>query len=146
MDWFVRAFLKASLAWLSLGVTAGVAMAAVPGLAVYRPAHLHMLTLGFVAMTIFGVAYHVIPRFSGNPLHSRRLPVWHWWFSNIGLLLMSAGFVLRPGVGAPATPLLALGAGISAIGAYMFAYVVWRTLSGGGHVAIVARPASIAPR
>lgn len=146
MDWFVRAFLKASLAWLSLGVTVGVVMAVAPALTVYRPAHLHMLTLGFVAMTIFGVAYHVIPRFRGNPLHSRKLPVWHWWLSNIGLLLMSTGFVLRSHVDAMATPLLALGAGISAIGAYMFAYVVWRTLGGAGHVAIVAGPTPITRR
>ena len=27
MDWFVKAFLKSSLAWLTLGVTLGVAMA-----------------------------------------------------------------------------------------------------------------------
>ena len=28
MEWFVRAFMKASLAWLGLGVTLGVAVAA----------------------------------------------------------------------------------------------------------------------
>ena len=31
MEWFVRAFLRASLAWLGLGVTLGVAMAVEPG-------------------------------------------------------------------------------------------------------------------
>jgi heme/copper-type cytochrome/quinol oxidase subunit 1 len=130
MERFVRAFLKASLSWLSLGVTLGVVMAAAPSLIVYRPAHLHMLTLGFVAMMIFGVAYHVIPRFSGHPLHSRMLPVWHWWMSNVGLVLMSAGFVWRHSLGARAAPLLAVGAALSAIGAYVFAFVMWRTLGG----------------
>jgi heme/copper-type cytochrome/quinol oxidase subunit 1 len=134
MEPFVRGFLKASLTWLSLGVTLGVVMAAVPSLSVYRPAHLHMLTLGFVAMMIFGVAYHVIPRFSGHPLHSRILPVWHWWMSNVGLLLMSVGFVLRQSMGARATPLLAIGAALSAIGAYVFAFVMWRTLGAGTSV------------
>lgn len=128
MERFVRAFLKASLAWLSVGVTLGVVMAMVPAWVVYRPAHLHMLTLGFVAMMIFGVAYHVMPRFSGRPLHSRTLPVWHWWMSNVGLVLMSAGFVLRPLVGPRATPLLAVGALLSAMGAYAFAFVLWRTI------------------
>ena len=47
MDWFVRAFLKASLVWLSLGVTLGVAMAAHPVWTIYRPAHMHVLMLGF---------------------------------------------------------------------------------------------------
>ena len=69
MTWFVKAFLKSSLAWLALGVTFGVAMAAHPVWTVYRLAHVHMLLLGFVAMMIFGVAYHVIPRFAGFPLH-----------------------------------------------------------------------------
>ena len=48
MDWFVKAFLKASLVWLVLGVTLGVAMAAHPVWTVYRPAHMHMVLLGFV--------------------------------------------------------------------------------------------------
>ena len=64
MQWFVKAFLKASLVWLSLGVTLGVAMAAHPTWTVYRPAHVHMTALGFVTMMIYGVAYHVVPRFT----------------------------------------------------------------------------------
>ncbi len=53
MDWFVNAFLKASLAWLAAGVSLGVAMAVHPAWAIYRAAHLHMNLLGFVAMMIF---------------------------------------------------------------------------------------------
>lgn len=130
MDWFVKAFLKSSLAWLALGVTLGVAMAAHPAWTVYRPAHVHMVLLGFVSMMIFGVAYHVVPRFTGNPLHDRRLPAWHWWGANAGLLLMAAGFLLRPHVGARATPVLAAGGVLSALGAYAFAWVIWRTIDG----------------
>ncbi|MGZ8376133.1 MAG: hypothetical protein ACXW0Z_02725 [Gemmatirosa sp.] len=130
MDWFVKAFLKASLAWLTLGVTLGVAMAAHPAWAVYRPAHMHMVLLGFVTMMIYGVAYHVIPRFTGNPLHARRLPGWHWWGANVGLLLMVVGFLLRPHVGAAATPVLAAGGTLAAAGAYAFAWVIWRTIDG----------------
>jgi cbb3-type cytochrome oxidase subunit 1 len=65
MDWFVKAFLKASMFWLALGVTLGVAMGVRPAWSIYRAAHLHMLLLGFVGMMIFGVAYHVVPRFTG---------------------------------------------------------------------------------
>jgi cbb3-type cytochrome oxidase subunit 1 len=130
MEWFVRAFVKASLAWLALGVTLGVAMAAHPAWTVYRPAHLHMTLLGFVTMMIYGVAYHVLPRFAGHPLHSRRLAAWHWWASNAGLLGMVAGFALRPSGGAAGTPLLAAGGALSALGAYAFAYGIWRTLDG----------------
>ena len=32
------------------------------------PSHMHMVLLGFVTMMIYGVAYHVIPRFTGHAL------------------------------------------------------------------------------
>ncbi len=128
MDWFVRAFLRAAMIWLSLGVTLGVAMAASPGLVVYRPAHMHMLLLGFVAMMIFGVAYHVIPRFVGRPLRSRAAAAAHWWAGNAGLALMTAGFLLRPNGVPVAQPLLITGGVVAALGAYAFAINVWATL------------------
>ena len=130
MEWFVRAFLKASLAWLALGVTLGAAMGAHPLWTVYLPAHLHMVLLGFVTMMIYGVAYHVIPRFTGHPLHNRRAGGVHWWLSNVGLALMVCGFVARvarPGMG---TLVLSVGGTLSALGAYTFVYVIWRTVDG----------------
>lgn len=134
MDWFVRAFLKASVTWLAIGVTIGIAMIASPSWIVYRPAHMHINLLGFVTMMIFGVAYHVIPRFSGAPLHDRRLAGGHWWIANIGLLLMVSGFVLRVDTLLPqpaAVALLAAGGTLSALGAYAFAYNMWKTLDAG---------------
>ena len=137
MDWPVRTFLKASLAWLSLGVTLGVAMAAHPVWTVYRLAHVHMMLLGFVTMMIFGVAYHVLPRFSGHPLWSPRLAWHHCWSAQVGLTLMVTGFALRVQVGvAPvvATIVLATGGTLAALGAYAFALNLWRTIDGVGKV------------
>jgi cbb3-type cytochrome oxidase subunit 1 len=128
MEWFVRAFLKASLGWLVLGVTLGVAMAVHPAWVAYRPAHMHMVLLGFVTMMIYGVAYHVVPRFAGRALASRRGAVLHWWLSNVGLALMATGFVLRVQVGAAATPILGTGGVLAALGAYTFAILIWRTM------------------
>lgn len=128
MDWFVKAFIKASLVWLTLGVTVGVAMAAHPAWTIYRPAHLHMLVLGFVTMMIYGVAYHVVPRFSGTALYSHRAPAWHLFASNTGLALMVIGFVLRATGVTLSTIILATGGVLSAAAAYIFAYVLWRTM------------------
>jgi hypothetical protein len=128
MDWFVKAFLKASVTWLALGVTLGVAMGVKPAWSIYRTAHLHMLLLGFVAMMIFGVAYHVIPRFAGNPLRSTRAAGAHWWLANVGLAVMVAGFVLRAQGRAVSSAFLGVGGSAAAIGAYIFATLVWRTL------------------
>ena len=130
MDWYVRAFLKASLSWLAAGVSLGVAMAAHPLWTVYRLVHLHMLLLGFVTMMIYGVAYHVIPRFAGFPIHSRRAAVLHWWISNAGLLMMATGFAVRVHEARAGTIVLASGGTLSALGAYTFVYVIWRTIDG----------------
>ncbi|HVT37991.1 MAG TPA: cbb3-type cytochrome c oxidase subunit I, partial [Gemmatimonadaceae bacterium] len=95
MAWYVRAFLKASVTWLTLGVLAGIAMAVHPVWIVYRAVHVHMLLLGFVTMMISGVGYHVIPRFAGSPLYSERAAKWHWWMANAGLAVMIVGFICR---------------------------------------------------
>jgi cbb3-type cytochrome oxidase subunit 1 len=144
MDPVVRGFLKASLVWLSLGVTVGVAMAVHPAWTIYRPVHEHMNLLGFVSMMIFGVAYHVIPRFSGQPLWRRQIAVWHAWVANAGLALMAIGFVARvqtsipPAVGGA---LLGTGGCLSAVGAYLFAYNIWRTINASVAVLDLRRPA-----
>lgn len=130
MEWFVKGFIKASLAWLALGVTLGVAMAVHPPWIVYRTAHIHMNLLGFVTMMIYGVAYHVLPRFSGHPLHSGRLAGAHWWLSNAGLAGLAGGFALRMHEPALARYAMAAGGVLSALGAYAFAWNLWRTMDG----------------
>lgn len=132
MDWFVKAFLKASLAWLAAGVSLGLAMAMHPAWAVYRTAHLHMNLYGFVAMMIFGVAYHVIPRFTGHPLHSRRLAVAQWWLANVGLAVFVTGLAMLPDTafGAAARVVVAAGGLVAATAAYVFVYNIWRTIDG----------------
>ena len=152
MDWFVKAFLKASLAWLGAGVSLGIAMALHPAWALYRAAHLHMNLLGFVAMMIFGVAYHVIPRFTGHPLHSRRLATIHWWLANGGLALFVAGLLTLPhtAFGTPARVVVAVGGILSAAASYAFVYNLWRTIDGprrrSASVADAPAPAVVALR
>ena len=143
MDWFVRAFLRASLVWLSLGVTLGVGMAVYPAWIIYRPAHVHMNLVGFVTMMIFGVAYHVVPRFTGRALHSRAIAATQFWICNAGLAAMSAGFVLRPHAGRWGAVVLVTGGALEAAGAYAFVYNVWRTLGSAPPLAV--RDARVRP-
>jgi cytochrome c oxidase cbb3-type subunit 1 len=129
METFVRGFIRASLSWLGVGVLIGVSMAFWPGEAlVYRPAHVHANLLGFVSMMIFGVAYHVIPRFTGNPLHRRALAVAHLYVANAGLALLVAGWIARVRWSGIGTPMVRAGAALSAVGALLFIYNLWRTL------------------
>jgi cbb3-type cytochrome oxidase subunit 1 len=141
VETFVRNFIRSSLIWFGTGVLLGLGMAWWPAQHLaYRPAHMHANLLGFVSMMIFGVAYHVIPRFAGSPLRSRTLARAHLWIANLGLAGMVGGWILRVWVRTPGTVLLRTGAGLSAVGAFLFIYNIWRTL-GSGRVGI-ARGAS----
>jgi cbb3-type cytochrome oxidase subunit 1 len=128
MDPFVRRFIRSSLVWLGVGVTLGVAMAVHPAAVAFRPAHLHANLLGFVSMMIFGVAYHVMPRFTGRPLHSVRAAAVHLWVANLGLAGMVSGFILRVYRWSPGAALLGVGGVLGAAGAFLFIYNIWRTV------------------
>lgn len=144
MDWFVRAFMKASLTSLGLGVSLGLAIAAHPAWIIYRPAHVHLNLLGFVSMMIYGVAYHVIPRFTGHPLHSRAIAGAQWWIAVAGLAGMVAGFLSLPHQAEAGRAILVLGGVLSAAGAYLFIYNIWRTI-GGADVPAPPRPTAARP-
>ena len=124
MRWFIRT----ALLWLGVGVALGTAMAFTPVAIRYRPAHVHANLLGFVAMMIFGVAYHVIPRFNGRPLHRRSWAAAHFWLANGGLLLLVAGWLVRFHVAELGPWLLGAGATLSSTGALLFIVNLWITL------------------
>jgi hypothetical protein len=130
---FVRWFIRSSLIWLGVGVLLGLWLAFDAGRALaYRPAHMHANLLGFVSMMIFGVAYHVLPRFTGAPLRSRRLAYAHLLLANAGLLLMVAGWGTRLHAAAAGGAMLGLGALCSAAGAFLFIINIWQTLGAAG--------------
>ncbi|MEP6779859.1 MAG: cbb3-type cytochrome c oxidase subunit I [Gemmatimonadaceae bacterium] len=137
MDWFSKAFIKASTVWLVLAMLLGMSMAMNPALVVYRPIHAHLMLVGFVTMMIFGVAYHVLPRFSGHPLYNARLAYAHWWFANIGLAIMVVGFRQQIANGWGHDWMLSAGGSLTALGVTIFAVQVWMTLD--------RRSAAVAP-
>ena len=129
MDWFIKAFIRASLLWFAAGIILGVCMAIEPSWVVYRPAHAHMNVVGFLTMLVFGVGYQLLPRLFGGQLHSRTLAGAHFWLANIGLLLMITGFMLAPHIGTRSAPLTATGGTLFAVGAFVFVYNLWRTFN-----------------
>ena len=146
MEPFIRNFIRSSLLWLGGGVLLGLWMALSPQAIVYRPAHVHANLLGFVSMMIFGVAYHVIPRFTGTPLRSRRVAIVHLWVANVGLACLVGGWLLRPSAWDAGTFALGFGAVASATGAFLFIGNLWQTLSparaAGGRPVLHTRPVS----
>lgn len=135
---FVRGFLRAGLVWIVIGVAIAIGMAWWPAdhLA-FRPAHAHANLLGFVSMFLFGVGYHVLPRFTGTPLSEAqaRWALGHVWIQNVGLGLLVGGWLVRPYEGELGQWLIVVGAPVSALGIGIFVAIAWRLTGAGGRTA-----------
>jgi cbb3-type cytochrome oxidase subunit 1 len=127
MEWFIKAFIRASLLWFAGGVFLGVAMALHPQWIIYRPAHAHMNVVGFLTMLVFGVGYQLLPRLFGHPLYSRRLAVAHLFLANLGLGGLIVGFVVQPQAATAGRWLLGAGGAGFALGAVFWVWNLWRT-------------------
>jgi len=100
MDKFAKAFVKASLIYLAIGVVTGFIMIAYPDVRFpLTRVHTHINLLGFMAMMIYGVGYHILPRFMGRPLYSPQLANIHVWLANITLIGLSISWILESSLG-----------------------------------------------
>ncbi len=88
MDRFVRNFIISSIIYLGLAAILGVCMLANESLLSMKFVHSHLMLLGWVSMMIYGVGYHVLPRFSGRPLRYPAMGELQFWAANIGLVGM----------------------------------------------------------
>jgi cytochrome c oxidase cbb3-type subunit 1 len=78
---------------------------------------------------IFGVGYHILPRFTGRPLHNAKLADVHLWLANIGLIGMSVFWILDAGFERYAFEFLAvLSSIILGISMVVFIYNMWKSL------------------
>lgn len=127
MDWFIKAFIRASLLWFAAGIVLGLGIALQPNWVVYRPAHAHMNVVGFLTMLVFGVGYQLLPRLFGHPLRSNRLAIAHLFLANIGLAGLVAGFMLRPHASFDARWFTGVGGMLFALGAALWVWNLWWT-------------------
>lgn len=81
-------FIWAGMLYLLAGSILGVLFLVAPSLLRLKTIHVHLNLVGFVIFVIFGVAYHILPRFRGKPLHSERLAWFQLIIANLGLLGM----------------------------------------------------------
>lgn len=88
-------FIKSALIYLLLAMLLGLHMAVSGTAYPYRPIHAHFNLLGWMSMMIYGVGYHILPRFSGKPLYSDRLAEWQFYLANIGLVGMAIGWIIK---------------------------------------------------
>ncbi len=88
MEKFVKNFIVFSIMYLALASVLGVAMLWYPSLMALKFVHSHLNMLGWVSMMIYGVGYHILPRFSGKPLRYPKIGEIQFWTANIGLIGM----------------------------------------------------------
>lgn len=122
-------FIFSGMIYLVIGVTLGPLFLLLPQTRVLSTVHGHLNLIGFVMFLIFGVAYHILPRFRGRPLHSEGLAWGGFWLANIGLL----GLLLFLSLDAYQdwagfTALKAIFGGVLALSIYLFVYNMMRTL------------------
>lgn len=94
MDRFVKSFIIMSIIYLAVASILGIYMLAKQSLLYLKFVHSHLNLLGWVSMMIFGVGYHILPRFSGKPLKSPKLGEIQFWLANVGLVGMLLFYVL----------------------------------------------------
>lgn len=123
-------FIRASMIYLLLGSTLGVSFLVRPELTgIFRTVHVHLNLIGWVSMMIFGVGYHILPRFSGKPLYSEILASLHFWLINIGLIGMSLFIPLAYLQRASLFSFLIILSGVlELVAMYLFVYNLWQTM------------------
>lgn len=89
--WFIRC----AMIYFLLAILLGIMMTVTGPMHPWMPIHTHFNLLGWMSMMIFGVGYHILPRFSGKPLWSDRLATAQLWIANIGLIGMAFGWIIR---------------------------------------------------
>jgi cytochrome c oxidase cbb3-type subunit 1 len=85
--------------------------------------------LGWVSMMIYGVGYHILPRFMGRPLYSNKIGEAQFYLANISLVAMLLFYTLdvfSPG-GLYRTLTVASGA-VQALAIFLFFYNMLMTL------------------
>jgi hypothetical protein len=83
-----RGFLLTGAVYLIVGILFGAYMGASQDHTL-APVHAHINLLGFVLMSIFGIAYRLIPGLSDG-----LLPKLHFWLHQIGALCLLVGLGL----------------------------------------------------
>ena len=129
MDKYAKAFVKAGLIYLGIGTIMGICMVVWPDIRfTITRVHVHLLLLGFMSMMIYGVGYHILPRFMGRPVYSARLGNTQVWLANITLIGLSISWILEgiQGGGWHYFALLfSLGQGVAI---FIFIFNLWKSM------------------
>ena len=95
MDRFVKGFIVMSIVYLGISTILGLLMLGHQSLLSLKFVHSHLNMLGWVSMMIYGVGYHILPRFMGRALYSNRIGEVQFYLANIALIVMLVFYTLN---------------------------------------------------
>ena len=126
--WFIRQ----SVIYFLLGTLLGVIFLFSPDLANQDriSLHVHMNLIGWMSMMIFGVGYHILPRFSGKPIFNRKMMTVQFWLASAGMMGMAIGWLLRSMVIPGGNEILIISGVVMFISIILFVYNMLRTVQG----------------
>jgi cbb3-type cytochrome oxidase subunit 1 len=117
--------IKISVVYFAVGVLLGYYMS-VSHSYVLTPVHVHINLLGWTALTLAGIIYHLFPNLGNN-----RLGKGHFWLHNLGLPIMMISLAIMVTTGNEAVlPGVAVGATITVLGVLTFVWNVVSNLKG----------------
>jgi cbb3-type cytochrome oxidase subunit 1 len=129
MDRFVKGFIVMSIVYLGISTVLGIIMLGSQNVLALKFVHSHLNMLGWVSMMIYGVGYHILPRFMGRPLYSNKIGEAQFYLANISLVAMLVFYALNtysPG-GTYRTLTVASGA-VQALTVFLFFYSMMMTV------------------
>lgn len=121
--------IKAAFLALAAGILLGAAFTLNRALgAQLRPLHAELNLWGWVTLLIYGMGYHMLPRFCGRPLRRLRLADQQAWLAIASVAMASLGWLLRPAAALAGQVLLTLGGIVQLIAALLFALLIGELL------------------
>jgi cytochrome c oxidase cbb3-type subunit 1 len=129
MDRFVKNFIAMSIVYLFVSSLLGVVMLVWPVSLGLKFVHSHLMLLGWVSMMIFGVGYHILPRFAGKLLKRPGLAELQFWAANVGLVGMVVFYAMYQNSAGPVVRLLlGLSGALEVFSITLFFYLIMGTI------------------
>lgn len=117
--------IKAAFIWLTLGIGLGATFALNRALgAQLRPLHAELLLWGWTTLLIYGMGYHMLPRFAARPMRGLRLANAQSWLAIGGVALASIGWLLAHAAQPMSRVLLIAGGMAQLLAALIFAALI----------------------
>lgn len=128
-DLVATKYTSASIKYFLAGCALGAVMFIWPGnIYSIMPVHAHINLIGFVSTMIFGVSFHMFPRFAEKPLYSVKMAGLQFSLLNFGLIGMALIFALADTTGMAYRVLLPIFGVTTTASFVLYIYNTWRTI------------------